>query len=54
MWNPLSWVMEFAAIMAIVLANGGVRLIYIYILLLETMRLNWIIVLDFDRELILG
>ncbi|KAJ0965881.1 hypothetical protein J5N97_027019 [Dioscorea zingiberensis] len=23
MWNPLSWVMEFAAIMAIVLANGG-------------------------------
>lgn len=25
MWNPLSWVMELAAIMAIVLANGGVR-----------------------------
>lgn len=24
MWNPLSWVMECAAIMAIVLANGGV------------------------------
>lgn len=24
MWNPLSWVMEFAAIMAIGLANGGV------------------------------
>jgi H+-transporting ATPase len=23
MWNPLSWVMEAAAIMAIVLANGG-------------------------------
>lgn len=23
MWNPLSWVMESAAIMAIVLANGG-------------------------------
>ncbi|KAK4415001.1 ATPase 8, plasma membrane-type [Sesamum alatum] len=23
MWNPLSWVMELAAIMAIVLANGG-------------------------------
>ncbi|KAE8735686.1 Plasma membrane ATPase 4 [Hibiscus syriacus] len=23
MWNPLSWVMEFAAIMAICLANGG-------------------------------
>lgn len=26
MWNPLSWVMEAAAIMAIVLANGGVFL----------------------------
>ncbi|CAK9317399.1 unnamed protein product [Citrullus colocynthis] len=25
MWNPLSWVMEVAAIMAIVLANGGGR-----------------------------
>lgn len=24
MWNPLSWVMESAAVMAIVLANGGV------------------------------
>lgn len=24
MWNPLSWVMEAAAVMAIVLANGGV------------------------------
>ncbi|KAG6414182.1 hypothetical protein SASPL_126900 [Salvia splendens] len=24
MWNPLSWVMELAAIMAIALANGGV------------------------------
>ncbi|CDO97774.1 unnamed protein product [Coffea canephora] len=23
MWNPLSWVMEAAAVMAIVLANGG-------------------------------
>lgn len=23
MWNPLSWVMEAAALMAIVLANGG-------------------------------
>lgn len=23
MWNPLSWVMEMAAIMAIALANGG-------------------------------
>lgn len=26
MWNPLSWVMEIAAIMAIALANGGVSL----------------------------
>ena len=25
MWNPLSWVMEAAAIMAIALANGDVR-----------------------------
>lgn len=25
MWNPLSWVMEAAAIMAIALAHGGVR-----------------------------
>lgn len=24
MWNPLSWVMQAAAFMAIVLANGGV------------------------------
>jgi len=28
MWNPLSWVMEAAAIMAIALANGGVRSSY--------------------------
>jgi hypothetical protein len=27
MWNPLSWVMEAAAIMAIALANGGVSLL---------------------------
>lgn len=26
MWNPLSWVMEAAAIMAIALAHGGVSL----------------------------
>lgn len=25
MWNPLSWVMEVAALMAIALANGGGR-----------------------------
>lgn len=29
MWNPLSWVMEAAAIMAIALANGGVRIDFI-------------------------
>lgn len=27
MWNPLSWVMESAAIMAIALANGGVSVV---------------------------
>ena len=26
MWNPLSWVMEAAALMAIALAHGGVSL----------------------------
>ena len=30
MWNPLSWVMEAAAIMAIALANGGVSVRFIY------------------------
>ncbi len=25
MWNPLSWVMEAAAIMAIIMTNGGVK-----------------------------
>jgi hypothetical protein len=29
MWNPLSWVMEAAAIMAIALANGGVSLFFL-------------------------
>lgn len=28
MWNPLSWVMEAAAIMAIALANGGVSVLF--------------------------
>ena len=28
MWNPLSWVMEVAALMAIGLAHGGVRLFF--------------------------
>lgn len=30
MWNPLSWVMESAAIMAIALANGGVITFYLH------------------------
>jgi len=29
MWNPLSWVMEAAALMAIGLAHGGVRLLFL-------------------------
>ena len=33
MWNPLSWVMEAAAIMAIALANGGVSVRFIFFLL---------------------
>lgn len=32
MWNPLSWVMEAAAIMAIALANGGVCFLYFFFL----------------------
>ena len=35
MWNPLSWVMEAAAVMAIALANGGVitkvLCLYVYV-----------------------
>ncbi|GKD27927.1 plasma membrane ATPase 4 [Tanacetum coccineum] len=31
MWNPLSWVMEAATIMAIVLANGGVHISFSYV-----------------------
>lgn len=27
MWNPLSWVMEAAAVMSIILANGGVSFV---------------------------
>ena len=34
MWNPLSWVMEFAAIMSIALANGNVSGFYILLKLL--------------------
>lgn len=30
MWNPLSWVMEAAAIMAIAMAHGGVNLHFFY------------------------
>jgi len=33
MWNPLSWVMEAAAIMAIALANGGVTILGLYMYL---------------------
>lgn len=29
MWNPLSWVMEIAALMAIVMANGGVNFLFL-------------------------
>jgi hypothetical protein len=36
MWNPLSWVMEAAAIMAIALANGGVYILPLISLLLDT------------------
>ena len=35
MWNPLSWVMEIAAIMAIVLANGDVIISLIHKLALH-------------------
>lgn len=43
MWNPLSWVMEAAAIMAIALANGGVRsvlhgIIGIYLLIMDNTK----------------
>jgi len=38
MWNPLSWVMEAAAVMAIALANGGVITelshLFVYVLVL--------------------
>ena len=36
MWNPLSWVMEIAAIMAIALANGDVCDSLSYSLVLKT------------------
>ena len=29
MWNPLSWVMEAAAIMAIIMTNGGVSVTFL-------------------------
>lgn len=40
MWNPLSWVMEAAAIMAIALANGGVSIKFLYFHLLEGLLLS--------------
>jgi len=39
MWNPLSWVMEAAAIMAIALANGGVSCCILYSFLLKQLIL---------------
>jgi hypothetical protein len=36
MWNPLSWVMEAAAIMAIALANGGVYILPLIILFIDS------------------
>ena len=35
MWNPLSWVMEVAAIMANALANGGVSCILLIVYSVE-------------------
>lgn len=40
MWNPLSWVMEAAAIMAIALANGGVGTLFLA--LLPNPYMHWI------------
>ena len=40
MWNPLSWVMEAAAIMAIALANGGVRPCFFIHLILTCAELS--------------
>lgn len=37
MWNPLSWVMEAAAIMAIALANGGVSVEAFFFFLLQAL-----------------
>ncbi|KAI3474824.1 hypothetical protein Pfo_030135 [Paulownia fortunei] len=42
MWNPLSWVMEAAAIMAIALANGGVRFCRIITLLVINSTISFI------------
>lgn len=40
MWNPLSWVMESAAIMAIALANGDVNPQQIHISLSRSLSLS--------------
>lgn len=45
MWNPLSWVMEVAAIMAIVLANGGV---------IKKNSSLYVLVFIFDEKLLVG
>lgn len=47
MWNPLSWVMEAAAIMAIALANGGVsaKLFRVTVASFVRLLLFWVICL---------
>lgn len=52
MWNPLSWVMEAAAIMAIALAHGGVNfrfytLLYTFVEMLLALHAGGL-VLHFD------
>ncbi|KAK1317058.1 ATPase 10, plasma membrane-type [Acorus calamus] len=41
MWNPLSWVMEAAALMAIALANGGVSLLSFLSSLIVVVYFQW-------------
>ena len=51
MWNPLSWVMELAAIMAIALANGGVCNIYMQLELVTHFTFLAVKVMVFDNGL---
>lgn len=47
MWNPLSWVMEAAAIMAIALANGGVGIpFFLGQISVRVFSVNGILILD--------